>query len=89
MRKTRYHDMLRAYIWEHVSYSTCPTLESMISRAREKEIDIEHLRKRKVETEQGTEVSGKKPKGFDSKLKGHQGRRHCGKCGKPHEGHVD
>lgn len=30
MRKTRYHDMLRVDIWEHVSYSTCPTMDSMI-----------------------------------------------------------
>lgn len=51
MRKTRYHDMLRADIMEHVSYSACPTLESMIARASKREIDIEHLRKRKVETE--------------------------------------
>ena len=51
MRKTRYHDMLRADIREHVSYSTCPSLESMISRVWEREIDLQHLKKRRAETE--------------------------------------
>nr|KAJ0215759.1 hypothetical protein LSAT_V11C300149170 [Lactuca sativa] len=32
MRKTRYHDMLRADIWKHVRYSACPTLEDIIAR---------------------------------------------------------
>ena len=49
MRRTRYHDMLRADIREHVSFSACPTLDSMIARAREREIDLEHIRKRKAE----------------------------------------
>lgn len=48
MRKTHYHDTLRANIQKHVSYSACPTLDNMIARAREKEIDLEHLRKRKA-----------------------------------------
>ena len=83
MQKTRYHDMLRADIREHVSYSACPTLESMIARAQERDIDLEHLRKRKSETAQ---VLGKKPKGFDARSKGQQGQDHCGKCGQSHEG---
>ena len=70
MRRTRYHDMLRVDIREHVSFSTCPTLDSMIAKVREREIDLEHLRKRKAETGQVTRVSGKKPKGFDSRSKG-------------------
>ena len=49
MRKTCSHDMLRADIREHVSFSACPTLDSMISMAREREIDLELVRKRKVE----------------------------------------
>ena len=48
MRRTRYHDMLRADVWEHVSFSACPTMDSMITRAREREIDLEHIRKRKA-----------------------------------------
>nr|KAJ0192258.1 hypothetical protein LSAT_V11C800444800 [Lactuca sativa] len=42
MRRTRYHDMLRVNIREHVSFSACPTLDSMIARAREREIDLSH-----------------------------------------------
>ena len=54
MRRTHYHDMLRADIWEHDSFSACPTMDSMISRAREREIDLEHIRKRKAEEGQVT-----------------------------------
>ena len=50
MRKIHNHDMLRANIREHVSYSAFPNMDSMIARAREREIDLEHLRKRKAET---------------------------------------
>ena len=50
MKKSQYYDMLRADIWKYVSYSTCPTLDDMITRTREKEIDIELIRKRKSET---------------------------------------
>ena len=42
----------------------------MIARAREMEIDIEHIRKRKTETGKATRVLGKKPKGYDSRSKG-------------------
>ena len=73
MRRTRYHDMLRADIREHVSFAACPTLESMIARAREREIDLEHLRKRKAKMEQVIGASGKKPKEFDSRSKDQQG----------------
>ena len=47
MRNTRYHDTLRSNIREYVSFSTCPKLEHMISRAWEWEIDLEHIRKRR------------------------------------------
>ena len=88
MKKTHYHDMLIADIQKYISYSTCPTLDDMITRAREREreIDIEHIRKRKAEIRQTTGVSRKKPKGFDSRSKGKQGRSRRGKCGKSHEG---
>lgn len=49
MKKNRYHDILRADIQDFVSFSTCRTLEDMIARAREREINLEHLRKMKVE----------------------------------------
>ena len=86
MRRTRYHDMLRADIREHVSFSACPTLDSMIARAREREIYLEHIRKRKVEEGHVMGALGKKPKGSDVGPKGQQGRGRCRKCGKAHEG---
>ena len=86
MRRTRYHDMLRADIREHVSFSACPTLDSMIARAREREIDLEHIRKRKLEDGQSSGASGKKPKGSDGRPKGQSGPSRCRRCGRPHEG---
>ena len=46
MNKVRYHDLLRDDIMEFVSISVCETLNDMISRAREREIDLEHFGKR-------------------------------------------
>ena len=47
MKKVRYHDMMRDDIKEFVSLSGCETLNYMIARAQECEIDLQHLRKRK------------------------------------------
>ena len=82
MKKTWYHDMLRVDIQKYVSYSACPTLDDMIAKAQEGEIDIEHIRKRKTKIGQTTGVSMKKPKGFDSRSKGQQNQSRYGKCGK-------
>ena len=41
--------MLRDDIREFVSLSWCETLKDMITRARECDIDLEHLEKRKSE----------------------------------------
>lgn len=49
MKKNRYHNMLRSDIREFVSYLAYPKLEDMILRAREQEIVLEHIIKRKVE----------------------------------------
>ena len=49
MKKAGDHEMMRSDIREFVSRSTCKTLEDMIARAREREIDLEHIRKRKPE----------------------------------------
>ena len=49
MRKNRYHDMLRSNIREFVSFSASPTFDEMISRVHKREIDLEHIRKRKAE----------------------------------------
>ena len=46
MRKTWYYNMLRDDIRKHVSYSAPLALEDMIAMAREREINIEHIRKR-------------------------------------------
>ena len=49
IKKVRYHDMLRDDIREFMIFSGFKTLNDVISRAREREIDLEHLRKRKPE----------------------------------------
>ena len=49
MKKARYHDMLMDSIEDFVSLLGCKTLNDMIARVREWEIDLEHLRKRKSE----------------------------------------
>ena len=65
MMKSRYHETLRSDISEFVSRYSCKMLEDMIARAREREIDLEHLRKRKSEEIQVSAGSGKRPKGSD------------------------
>lgn len=77
--------MMRADIRDYVSFLACRELEDMISEAREQEIDLEHLGKRKAEQVQKVEGSKKKPKNFDSRSRGQQGRSHYGKCGKTHD----
>ena len=71
MRKTHYHDILRADTREHANDSAFPIVDSMIARVKEREIDLEHIRKRKAEEGQVNGASGKKPKG--SRLKGQSG----------------
>ena len=85
MQRTRCHDMLRADIREHVSFSACPTLDSMISRAREREIDLEHIAKRRSDQMYTLEGPGKRPKTSDQRLVSRQGRSQCSTCGKLHE----
>ena len=62
MKKARYHDMLRSDIRQFMSRSSCKMLEDMISRAREREIDLEMERKRKPDVAYGMKGLGKKPK---------------------------
>ena len=85
MRRTHYHDMLRADIREHVSFSAFPTLDYMIARAREREIYLEHIRKRKAEEGQMTGGLGKKSKGADTRSKGHSGQGRYRKCARARE----
>lgn len=70
MKKTRHHDMLRLDIREFVSNSLCLTLEIMISKAREWEINLDHIEKRKAKQVQTTGGSAKKPKLFYFRTRG-------------------
>ena len=70
MQRTRYHDMLRADIREHVSFLASPTLGSMIARAREREIDLEHIAKRRSDQTYTLEGPRKRPKTSDQRLAG-------------------
>lgn len=85
MNKTRYHDMLREDIKEFVSFSSFWKLEDMIARTREREINLENLSKKKEEQVQKAKASAKKPKTFDLRARGQQGRSHCGKSIKQHD----
>ena len=58
----------------------------MISRAREREIDLEHIGNRKVGPGQTVGVSAKKPMGFNSSWKDQEGRICYGKYGRSHDG---
>ena len=55
MKKARYHEMLTSDIRQFVSRSSCRTLEHMIGRVREREIDLDMERKMKSDQ---TQVSG-------------------------------
>ena len=78
MKKARYHEMLRNDICQFVSRSNCKTLEDMITRAREREIDLEMEKKRKPEVAFGVACSGKKPKVSDHRYRGQQSHSWCG-----------
>lgn len=86
MKKTWYHDMLRADIKEFVSFLTCQTLEDMIVEAQEWEIDLEYLGKRKTEQVQIVGGTMKIPKTYDHRSRGQQGRGSYVKCNKMYDG---
>ena len=50
------------------------TLNDMISRAREQEIDLEHLGKRGPDKVHIVEGPGKRPKTYDTDLRGQKGQ---------------
>ena len=52
MRRKRYHSMLRDDICEFMSFSGCKTLNEMVEKARELEIELEFRTKRKLEHDQ-------------------------------------
>ena len=70
IQRTHYHDMLRYDIREHVSFSACPTPDSMNAKAREREIDLEHIAKRMSDQMYTLEGPRKRPKTSDQRLVG-------------------
>lgn len=77
---------LRDDIRESISLLGCNTLNDMNNKAREWEIDVEHLGKRKTEHIQTVVGQAKRPKTQGSRLRGHQGRGCYAKCEMSHEG---
>ena len=70
MKKVRYHDMLWDDIREFMSISGCETMNDMDSRAREWDIDLEHLGKRGSDQVHVMESPWKRPKTPDQHLRG-------------------
>ena len=62
MKKERYHDMLRDDIMEFVGISGCNTLNDMTSRSQERDIDLEHIRKRESDQFLILKGLGRRPK---------------------------
>ena len=81
MCRTRYHSNLRDDIRVFVSFIGCKTLNEMVEKAREREMELDFRTKRKSEQAQAAVGQAKKPKTFDSSCKGQQGRGRCSKCG--------
>ena len=77
--------MLRSDIRKFVSRSSCNTLEDMIARVREREIDMEMERKRKLDEVQTSGSLGKRRKVLDSRSRGYQRRSRYGKCNRTHK----
>ena len=65
--------MLRSYIRVFVSFSVCLKFDDMIARTRVREVDLEHLGKRKAEKGQTIGVLAKKPNGFNSRSRDQHG----------------
>ena len=47
LRRTRYHSMMRDNIQEFVSFTGCKTLNKMVEKAREWEMELDFRTKRK------------------------------------------
>lgn len=63
---TLYHNMMREYFMELVIFSAFHTLGFMISRSQERDIDLEHLEKKKTEKVQIAVSLMKRPKNLIS-----------------------
>ena len=86
MKKVRCYDMLRDDIKEFMSILGFETLNDMVSRAQEREIDLEHLGKRVSNQVPIVGGPGKRPKSSDQGLRGQQCRGQRSVCGKMHNG---
>ena len=62
MKKTRYHSMLRYDMCEFVSFLRTKTMNEMVEKARECEIELELHTKRKPEQVHAAVGQAKKPK---------------------------
>ena len=71
---------------ELVNVSGCETRNDMTFRAREPDIDLEHIEKREPNQLHILEGLGKRSKIFDQLLRGQQGRIQCSTCEKLHNG---
>ena len=49
LRRTQYHSMLREDIREFVSFTGCKTLNEMVDKAREREMELDLCTNRKPE----------------------------------------
>ena len=70
MKKVRYHDMLQDDMRKFVSISGSETLNYMTSRARGREIDLEHFKKRMSDQVHILEGLKKSPKTSDQLMRG-------------------
>ena len=71
IKKAQYHEMLRSDVRQYVSWTNCKKLEDMIARARERVIDLEAERKRKLDEVQTSVGLEKRPKVSNSRSRGH------------------
>ena len=78
--------IVQPLVSELVSISGCQTLNDMTSRARGREIELEHLGRRASDQVHIVEGLGKRTKASDQRLRGQQSRSQCNTCGKLHDG---
>ena len=62
--------MMRDDIQEFMSFTWCKTLNEMVEKAREQEMELDFLTKRKPELAQEAVGQAKKPKTLDSSSRG-------------------
>lgn len=86
MRRTRYHSIPRDDIHEFVSFTGCKTLNEMVEKAHEREMELDVRTNWKTEQAQAAGGKDKKPKTSDSSGRSQQGRGRCAKCGRFHNG---